>query len=156
MLVVDSVSDLAPNVGTVLGRSDWVPLRPELIASFGEVTGDEHWMHVDRDRAREESPFGDVIAHGFLLLSLVTGLGNQCYDVRRVRQWTNYGLERVRFTAPVTASDSVRLVMTLDELIPTATGAKLILGCELELENSSRPAMVAQWIVLTAEGSDHE
>ena len=101
--------------------------------------------------ASAEGPFGDVIAHGFLLLSLVTGLANQCYDVQDAQRWTNYGLDRVRFTAPVTPSDSVRLVLTLREMNRTPTGFRLVLGCELELKGSARPAMVADWIVLITE-----
>ena len=151
MITVSSAGELADRVGAVLGRSDWVELSADRIAAFGGISGDEHWMHVDRERASAEGPFGDVIAHGFLLLSLVTGLANQCYAVQDAQRWTNYGLDRVRFTAPVTPSDSVRLVLTLREMTGTATGFRLVLGCELELKGSARPAMVADWIVLITE-----
>lgn len=152
MITVSSAGELAERVGSVLGRSSWVELSADRIAAFGGISGDNHWMHVDRGRASAEGPFGDVIAHGFLLLSLVTGLANQCYDVRDAQRWTNYGLDRVRFTSPVTPSDSVRLVLALRELDRAATGFRLVLGCELELKDSSRPAMVADWIVLITEG----
>lgn len=152
MITVDSAGELTERVGTLLGRSAWVKLPAERIAAFGALTGDEHWVHVDRERARADGPFGDVLAHGFLLLSLVTGLANECYAVRGAERWTNYGLDRVRFTSPVTPADSIRLALTLDSLEVTATGFRLVLGCVLEREGSDRPAMVADWIVLITEG----
>ncbi|WP_382303655.1 MaoC family dehydratase [Herbiconiux sp. UC225_62] len=152
MITVDSAGELTERVGTVLGHSGWVTMPAERIAAFGALTGDEHWVHVDRERAKADSPFGDVLAHGFLLLSLVTGLANECYEVRRAERWTNYGLDRVRFTAPVTPADSLRLELTLDSLEETTTGFRLVLGCLLERQGSDRPAMVADWIVLITEG----
>ncbi|PYC99881.1 enoyl-CoA hydratase [Microbacterium esteraromaticum] len=152
MITVNSAHELAEWVGTLLGRSGWVQLSAERIGRFGSLTGDEHWAHVDRERATRESPFGDVLAHGFLLLSLVTGLANECYTVRAAERWTNYGLDRVRFTSPVTPADSVRLALSLDSLEETDTGFRLVLGCVLERQGSERPAMVADWIVLITEG----
>jgi acyl dehydratase len=154
MITVRSARDLEDRVGTELGQSEWATLDAALISSFGALTGDEHWMHVDRERARADGPFGDVIAHGFLLLSLVTGLANQCYAVENARRWTNYGLDRVRFTAPVTPSDAVRLSLTLTSIEVSGTGFRLVLGCRLDLRGSSRPAMVADWIVLIDEGDE--
>lgn len=152
MIVVDSAGELRERVGSVLGESSWVTVPAERIAAFGKLTGDEHWIHVDRPRAKTDGPFGDVLAHGFLLLSLVTGLANECYAVRRAQRWTNYGLDRVRFTAPVTPADSLRLRLTLDSLEETTTGYRLVLGCILERKGSDRPAMIADWIVLITEG----
>lgn len=153
MIVVESARELSDRVGTLLGYSEWVQLSAERIAAFGAVTGDEHWVHVDQERARRDSPFGDVLAHGFLLLSLVTGFANQCYEVRAAERWTNYGLDRVRFTSPVVPADLVRLALRLESLEETASGFRLVLGCVLELKGSERPAMVADWIVLITEGA---
>jgi acyl dehydratase len=152
MITVDSARELRDRVGTVLGHSSWVRLAPERIAAFGAVTGDEHWLHVDRERAQTDSPFGDVLAHGFLLLSLVTGLAGECYSVRSAERWTNYGLDRVRFVSPVTPADSVRLALSLGSLDETTSGFRLVLGCVLERKDAERPAMVADWIVLVTEG----
>lgn len=153
MITVTSARELTAHVGGLLGHSEWLSLSAERIAAFGAVTGDEHWMHVDQERARAEGPFGDVLAHGFLLLSLLTGLSNQCYTVADAVRWTNYGLDRVRFTAPVTPSSAVRLALTLKSLDLSDRGARLVLGCELELRDAPRPAVVADWIVLISEGS---
>jgi acyl dehydratase len=154
MIAVTSARELADHVGSLLGHSEWVSLPADRIAAFGALTGDEHWIHVDQERARAEGPFGDVLAHGFLLLSLVTGLANECYSVADAVRWTNYGLDRVRFTAPVTPASSVRLALTLKSFDVSEGRARLVLGCELELMGSPRPAMVADWIVLISEGDE--
>jgi acyl dehydratase len=151
VIAVGSAAELESRVGELLGTSDWHELSYQEIAGFGAITGDTHWIHVDRERARSEGPFGDVIAHGFLLLSLMTGLGNECYAIERATRWTNYGLDRVRFTAPVTPSDAVRLALTLQAMEVTDTGVKLTLGCELQVRGKPRPALVANWLVLVAE-----
>ena len=152
MIALTSAAELEPHVGTVLGTSTWTTVAPEDIAQFGRLTRDEHWIHVDQERAAREGPFGDVIAHGFLLLSLTTGLANEVYSVANAIHWTNYGLDRVRFTAPVVAGSRVRLKLSLAEWAATPTGYRIVLGCELELEDSPRPALVADWIVLITEG----
>jgi acyl dehydratase len=151
MIAVTSAVELEPHVGKVLGTSDWLELSFEQIANFGTLTRDCHWMHVDRSRAQSEGPFGDVIAHGFLLLSLVTGLSNQCYSIKDVTRWTNYGLDRVRFTSPALPFDAVRLALTLKGLDLIADGFRLTLKCELQLRDRPRPALVADWLVLVAE-----
>lgn len=153
MIAFTSAAELEPHVGTVLGTSDWTTVASDAIAHFGRLTDDEHWIHVDRERAAREGPFGDVIAHGFLLLSLTTGLANQIYSVANATQWTNYGLDRVRFTAPVVAGSRVRLQLSLTDWTPTSTGYRIVLGCELQLEDSPRPALVSDWIVLIVEGA---
>lgn len=151
MKAVTSATELEQAVGSVLGESEWVKITAEDIAEFGRLTGDRHWMHVDRNRAASEGPFGDVIAHGFFLLALVTGLANECYSVANATRWTNYGLDRVRFTAPVVAGRSVRLKTELKEFSGTTAATRIVLSLELELEGSDRPALVADWIVLVAE-----
>ncbi|KRB82307.1 hypothetical protein ASE00_09495 [Sphingomonas sp. Root710] len=152
MIAVDHVAELAPHVGEELGVSDWVLLDEEAIASFGKVTGDTHWVHMDADRARRETPFGSSIAHGFFILSLVTGLSGQCYAVRNASRWMNYGVDRVRFTAVVAAGSRLRLRLKLLELEPAKAGTRLRFGCTLELEGSERPAAVCEWICIAYEG----
>ena len=153
MITVDRVSDLAPYVGQELGVSDWVRIDADAIRTFGQVTGDTHWVHMDAERARQETPFGGPIVHGFFVLSLITGLGNQCYSVRRASRWLNYGLDRVRFTAIVAAGSRVRLRLNLIELEAQRAGTRLRLGCTIELEGSERPAAVCDWICI---GFDEE
>lgn len=151
MITVDRIDELAALVGQELGVSEWVQLDEQTIASFGHLTGDTHWVHMDSERARRETPFGATIAHGFFVLALVTGLSNQCYAVRDVSRWLNYGLDRVRFTAVVVAGSRLRLRLTLLALEPQKVGTRLRLGCTIELEGSERPAAVCEWICIAFE-----
>ncbi|MCE0764613.1 hypothetical protein LWC35_17095 [Pseudonocardia kujensis] len=151
-LVVDRAADLAPYVGAELGTSGWIALEEADVLAFAELSRDRHWVHTDPDRARSEAGLPGVLVHGFLALALVTELGNQCYTVRAARRWTNYGMERLRFTAPVFPGDELRLRLTLDALGPGPGGtARLDLGCTLERRRGGRPALVATWIVLVED-----
>lgn len=151
-LVVDRACELGEHVGNEIGISGWAALEEADVLGFAELTGDRHWIHTDSDRARTEAGLNGVLAHGFLVLSLITALGDQCYTVRRARRWTNYGLERLRFTAPVFPGDDLRLRLTLDEVAPGPAGTtRLDLGCLLERRNHDRPALVATWNVLVEE-----
>lgn len=151
MITVDHTAELAPFVGQELGVSEWITLDEESVTSFGRITGDTHWVHMDAERARRETPFGGIIAHGFLVLAIITGLSGQCYAVRGVRRWLNYGLDRVRFTAVVAAGSRLRLRLTLLALEPQKSGTRLRLGCAIELDASERPAAVCEWICIAFE-----
>jgi acyl dehydratase len=151
VIAVDRVAELLPFVGQDLGISDWVLLDEAAIASFGTLTGDTHWIHMDPARARGETPFGGTIAHGYFVLALVTGLSTQCYAVRGASRWMNYGLDRVRFTAVVPAGSRLRLKLKLLELDEQKAGTRLRFGCTIELEGSERPAAVCEWICIAYE-----
>ncbi|MGP3535652.1 MaoC/PaaZ C-terminal domain-containing protein [Microbacterium sp. RD1] len=152
MITVSTVAELEPLVGTELGISSSVTLSTGDIAAFAELTGDRHWLHIDRVRAAAEAPFGDVIAHGFFVLSLVTGLANECYAIERAERWVNYGLERVRFTAPLLPEVPVRLRLVLRDLSrPVGSPARLTLACTVEKEDGAA-VMIADWVVLVVEG----
>jgi len=151
-VVVDRAADLTLHVGTELGTSGWVALEEADVLAFADLTRDRHWVHTDPDRARSEAELPGVLVHGFLALSLVTELAHQCYTVRDARRWTNYGMERLRFTAPVFPGDELRLRLSLDAMAPGPGGTtRLDLGCTLERRGSGRPALVATWIVLVED-----
>lgn len=151
MITVSTVAELDPLIGTELGTSSWATLSARDIAAFAELTGDRHWLHTDRDRAKAEAPFGDAIAHGFLVLALLTGLANECYAIERAERWVNYGLERVRFTAPVLPDVPIRLRLALRDLQRRGSApARLTLGCTVEKEDGA-PVMIADWVVLVVE-----
>jgi acyl dehydratase len=151
LTTVDHTAELATFVGRELGVSEWITVDESVITSFGRITGDTHWVHMDAARARRETPFGGIIAHGFLVLAIITGLSGQCYTVRRVSRWLNYGLDRVRFTAVVAAGSRLRLRLTLLALEPQKSGTRLRLGCTIELDASERPAAVCEWICIAFE-----
>src|SRR5262245_28049881 len=151
MLSVERPVDLVPYVGRDLGTSDWVLVDQAMIDAFGKVTGDMSWFHVDPERARSEMPGGRTIAHGFLTLSLFARMSATIFQIRGSRRGVNYGLNRLRFTAPVPAGARVRLHQTLKAAEPIEGGVRLTLDCTVEIENEPRPAMIAESIVLALE-----
>ncbi len=153
MIEVDHPQDLRPYVGQELGLSEWRSLTLEDLRGFGRITGDEHWIHTDPERAARETPYGGVLAHGFLLLSLVIGLAGQVYTIKSAKSWLNYGLDKVRFTHPVTLADRLRLRVTLAEVEPHSRGGtRMKLALALEIEGKPRPALVADWIAIAYTG----
>ena len=146
MRVFTGLPDLRAAKGTWLGVSDWSTVEQSQIDLFAEATHDHQWIHVDPARAAE-GPFGTTIAHGFLTLSLLPELVQQVYAVEGVAMGVNYGLDRLRFTAPVCVGSRVRAVVELEDVVDVAGGVQLTLGVTMELEGSERPALVAHWLV---------
>lgn len=152
MVRVEHLVALAPHVGQELGVSDWVPVDQPTIAAFGALTRDQHWIHTDPERARAEGPFGGTIAHGFLTLSMMTGLLKDCFEVAAAKRWVNYGLDKVRFTAPVKPGDRIRMRLVLASFdLREDGGARLSCQCTMEIEGGDRPALVATFGMLGYE-----
>jgi acyl dehydratase len=151
MLSVERPADLIDYAGKKLGTSDWVLIDQAMIDAFAEATGDKSWFHVDPERAKREMPGGCTIAHGFLTLSLVAHLSSTIYEIRQRRRGVNYGMNRLRFTAPVPAGSRVRLHETLKAAEAIEGGVRLTMDCTIELEGEQRPAMLAEMIVLALE-----
>jgi acyl dehydratase len=153
VIVVGHPEELRPYIGQELGVSEWRSLTLGDLRGFGAITGDEHWIHTDPERAARETPYGGVLAHGFLLLSLVIGMAGQIYTVKDAKSWLNYGLDKVRFTHPVTLADRLRLHVTLAEVEPQPRGGtRLRLALVLEIEGKARPALVADWLSIAYTG----
>lgn len=141
-----SLSELSRRRGEEVGVSDWLEVTQERIDLFAEATGDDQWIHVDPQRAARESPFGGTIAHGFLTLSLLAHLVTDTVRVGDVRMGVNYGLNRVRFTAPVRAGQRVRARISLMGAEDIRGGAQLTWNVVVELEGAAKPACVAEMI----------
>ncbi len=137
------LADLQAEVGHVIGTSDWVTVDQDRIDQFAHATGDHQWIHVDPDRAAQ-GPFGTTIAHGFLTLSLLPLLFASGFAIDDVRMGVNYGMNRVRFTAPVPAGGRVRGHFKLASFQPLPGGAQLTVEVTVELEGSDKPACVAE------------
>jgi acyl dehydratase len=137
-------------VGETLGVSSWHLITQEAVDAFAACTGDHQWIHVDVARARRESPFGAPVAHGYLTLSLVAGLSMEIGVVPEgASAALNYGLDRVRFLAPVPVGSRLRLRSKLLEAQPRDAGRVLMrLEHVLELEGSERPALIAEALAL--------
>jgi len=151
MLSVERPTDLIAYAGQKLGTSDWVLIDQAMIDAFAEATGDKSWFHVDPERAKREMPGGHTIAHGFLTLSLVAYLSATIYEIRRRRRGVNYGMNRLRFTAPVPTGSRVRLHESLKAAEAIDGGVRLTMDCTIEIEGESRPALLAEMIVLALE-----
>ncbi|MBI3157385.1 MAG: MaoC family dehydratase [Burkholderiales bacterium] len=136
------LSDLQPLVGQEIGVSDWFVIDQARIDRFAEATGDDQWIHVDPVRAAA-GPFGATIAHGFLTLSMLPAMGMAAFEIGGLRMSVNYGLDRVRFPAPVRAGSRLRGRFVLREFQPIEGGAQLVVECTMELDGSSKPACVA-------------
>jgi acyl dehydratase len=130
-----------------LGASEWVTLDQERINLFAEATGDHQWIHVDPETAAE-GPFGGTIAHGYLSLSLLPGLLSELMTVEGAKMGINYGIDRVRFTAPVPVDSQVRLKARLVSAEGRGEGVLYKLGVEVEIKDAEKPALVGDVLYL--------
>ncbi|BBZ15564.1 MaoC family dehydratase [Mycobacterium branderi] len=147
MKVITSIDDAIAAVGQPLGVSDWQHIDQQRVDAFADVTGDHQWIHVDPDRAASESPYGTTIAHGFLTLSLIPALSQQNYRVENRKMGINYGLNKVRFLAPVAVGSRVRVRSELLEATKVSDDiVNLTVRNTVELDGSDKPAAVADMI----------
>ena len=132
--------------------SDWITVTQETIDKFAEATGDQQWIHVDRERSARESPYGATIAHGFLTLSLMGSLLRNAIPRDDAGMSINYGLNRVRFISPVIAGSRIRGRFAIVSTNETADAVKIVWNVTIESESSDKPCCVAEWIVLYDRG----
>ena len=151
MKTLKNLEEVKSLVGTELGVSNWHQISQSQISKFGKVTGDEQWIHMKPMKSKMFSPFKNTIAHGFLVLSLLPKFLEKTYSIKSAKMGVNYGLNRVRFTAPVIVNSFVRGKVFLKEFIKIKKGAKLIVKVEIELKNSTKPACVAEQVFLIYE-----
>ncbi|MGH9942676.1 MAG: MaoC family dehydratase [Pyrinomonadaceae bacterium] len=145
---LENLAQLRGLVGQEVAASDWLAVTQERIEQFAEATEDRQWIHVDAARAAHESPFGGTIAHGFLTLSLIAGLMERSLAVSGLRMAINYGLNRVRFVAPVPSGARVRARFLLASLEEVKGGAQQATWkVNLEREGDGRTCCVAEWLV---------
>lgn len=144
MQTFETLADLAAMAGKEVTVSDWVQVTQERINQFAAATGDHQWIHVDEERARA-GPFGATIAHGFLTLSLIPAFFDQSVVVRQVRMGVNYGLNKVRFIAPVPANSRLRGRLKLDRAEPLEGGGmQMTWTVSIEREGAEKPVCVAE------------
>jgi acyl dehydratase len=142
-------SNIREFVGKELGVSNWLTVEQSRINQFAECSGDRQWIHVDVERAKRESPYRSPIAHGYLVLSLVAPLQMEIGAIPvGAAAAFNYGLDKVRFLAPVKAGARVRLRVALMEVAQRDSGVVLRTNNTLEIEGSDKPALVAQSLAL--------
>jgi len=144
----NSIEELQPLVGQEVAVSGWITVDQARIDGFAEATGDHQWIHVDPEKARE-GPFGTTVAHGFLTLSLLPLLTQEAIAVHNTKMGVNYGLNKVRFPAPVPVDSRLRgrfKLLQIDLLEPLAgvPGAQLVWEVTIEREGSTKPVCVAE------------
>ena len=145
IVTTDGIDDLKGLIGQEIGPSEWREVTQELIDTFAEVSGDDQWIHVDVERAKNESPFGTTIAHGNLTLSMVDGFRKELIQSEGFALGVNYGWNKVRFPAPVPSGSRLRAraeVVSVDD----AGGGWFQIATKftLEVEGNEKPACVAE------------
>jgi acyl dehydratase len=147
-------AQLPAMVGRDIALTDWLEITQDRIDRFAEATDDNQWIHVDTERAKT-GPFGATIAHGYLTLSLIAGFSQRNFKIDDEAMSINYGLNKVRFPAPVPACSRVRARFTLQSCSPISGGPggkgglQLVTVVTIEMEGSTKPACVAEAIRLT-------
>ena len=139
-----SMEALRENIGREVAVGDWLTVTQEQINMFAEATGDYQWIHLDEKRAAAESPYGTTIAHGFLTLSLLPRIMGETIKLPPAKMAVNYGLNRVRFAAPVPAGKRVRPRVTLLAVEEVKGGYQLNWKVVIEVEGSEKPACIAE------------
>jgi acyl dehydratase len=151
MLTLTGLDQVKEYVGKELGVSDWHVVTQEQIDAFAEVTGDDQWIHVDVERARE-SPFGGTIAHGYYTLSLAPRFSYAMFKIDGFAFGVNYGLNRVRFPAPMPVGDRVRMRATLRSVEEIPGGAQITTELTFEREGGEKPVCVAESLARVYSG----
>ena len=147
MIHIDDVRSLQTRIGEEIAVSDWFEISQQRIDQFAAATGDSQWIHVDPARAAVDSPFKTTIAHGFLTLSLLSPLIRDAMTFSGLRMAINYGLNRVRFIAPVPSGARVRARITAAAVAETGDSVQVTWGVTVEREGGDKPCCVAEWIV---------
>jgi acyl dehydratase len=141
-----SLTELAELVGQEILVTDWMLITQERIQMFADATGDHQWIHVDVERCRRESPFKAPIAHGFLTLSLISGLMGTLGMPTDAKASLNYGLNKVRFPSPVPVNSRLRARFTLQSLETLPNCMQSVWEVTMEIEGSDKPVCVAEFV----------
>lgn len=143
MQVFTNAADLKAKVGQEVGVSDWHTITQDQIDLFADATGDHQWIHVDPQRA-SSGPYGTTIAHGYLTLSLLAPLMKQTYTIDKAKVALNYGLNKVRFPAPVKSGSRVRVRVSVNSVDELPNGVQTVWGAVVEVDGADKPACVAE------------
>jgi acyl dehydratase len=147
-LILESLQSLQDIAGREIATTDWLTVTQQRINNFAEATGDHQWIHTDSERAQRESPYGATIAHGFLTLSLVSHFLREAIQLpESVRRTINYGLNRVRFPAPVRAGAKIRARIGLQSCRELPDSVEAVFEITIEVEGGEKPCCVAEWIL---------
>ena len=141
MLTINSYEEFAAYEGKELGVSEWVLMSQERINQFADATDDHQWIHVDKEKCKAESPFGQTIAHGYLTLSMIPLMWNQIIEVNNLERMMNYGMKDMRFGQPVLSGQSIRMKVSLDEIQNLRGAIKTNVKFVIEIQESGKKAV---------------
>lgn len=141
--VFEAPKDLLSSVGSQLGQTDWFEITQERINQFAEATGDYQWIHIDEEQAKQ-GPFGATIAHGYLTLSLTNMFLPEIISVENISMGINYGVNKVRFPAPVPSGSRVRFSAVLQDVAEIPGGVQAVIVITVEVEGSEKPCCVVE------------
>ncbi len=147
MRTFTSIAAIEAAVGDELGTTDWVQITQERVDRFAELSGDQQWIHVDVERATASS-FGGTIAHGYLTLSMLPAFAAELYTIDTGSARLNYGLEKVRFPAPVKVGTKIRATPRIKEVRAVPAGTQVLAAWTVQAEGAERPVCVAESITL--------
>ena len=153
MRTITGIEELKKAEGETLGTSGWHEVTQKNIDAFADATGDHQWIHVDPERARD-TPFGGTIAHGYYTLSLAPSLSEEIFQVEGVAFGVNYGLNKVRFPAPLPVGGKVRMTAKVAGVEDIQGGAQLTLELTFEHEGTEKPVCVAESLARVYAGGD--
>lgn len=148
MLVLETPAAFRDAIGVSLGPTDWRRISQSEINAFADLTGDDHWIHVDVARAGRELPGGRTISHGLYVLSLIPMWQRSLFRIEKRGAGLSYGYDRVRFTAPVPVEAPIRLCQTVRDAVPHKAGTRISLTSTVEVEEPGKTAIVADAILL--------
>lgn len=148
MLVLETPAGFGSHIGECLGPTPWRRITQAEISAFAELTGDDHWIHVDTERAAREQPGGATIAHGLYVLSLIPAWQRSLFRIEARGVGLSYGYDRVRFIAPVPVGAPIRLTQTIADAAPHRLGTRVCLTSSVEVGDHGQVAIVAEAILL--------
>lgn len=141
MLTINSYEEFVAYEGKELGASEWVQISQDRINQFADATDDHQWIHVDVEKCKTESPFGQTIAHGYLTLSMIPLMWNQIIEVNNLERMMNYGMKDMRFGQPVLSGQSIRMKVSLDEIQNLRGAIKTNVKFVIEIRETGKKAV---------------
>ena len=141
MRTINSYEEFVAYEGKELGASEWVQISQDRINQFADATDDHQWIHVDVEKCKAESPFGQTIAHGYLTLSMIPLMWNQIIEVNNLERMMNYGMKDMRFGQPVLSGQSIRMKVSLDEIQNLRGAIKTNVKFVIEIQETGKKAV---------------
>lgn len=151
-LIVENISEFKKLEGKTLPNGNWFTVTQDMITDFARATGDEQWIHVDVEKAKQFSPFRKTVAHGFMSVAMLSKKLEEVITIKSLKMGLNYGLNKVRFPNPVPVDSELRLVssiVAIEDYQPN--GIKITFNCTMEIKGADKPACVAEFIALMFE-----